>query len=274
MPSRQITIRQEEIIVNFMESNPRLASRSGEFDGEFTPAKRQDLWKQLAALLNAEGPPVKTEREWRLWWCKFVYRCRRDAGKLAAEQRTTGGGRLGGIRGRVLQLLGCGATGGLGEAFFMSTSSSEASQTPPVALDNSIAEEPQPGTSATGRRASTRPARPRRSRPSEAVARSRPPRSEGELLEQAVLDGERTVHVAQSQVTIQRELLAESRKQTAAMERIADSIDRLGNILGRQESNLQVLQEQLTPLTTLAAALTVFLRQQTLPQGNQPQQPQ
>ncbi|XP_070385062.1 uncharacterized protein [Dermacentor albipictus] len=187
--------------------------------------------------------------------------------------RATGGGRLGGIRGRVLQLLGSGATGGLGEAFFMSTSSSEASQTPPVAPESAVVE-PQPGTSGTGRRASTRPARPRRSRPSEAGARSRPPRSEGELLEQAVLDGERTVHVAQSQVTIQRELLAESRKQTAAMERIAESIDRLGNILGRQESNLQVLQEQLTPLTTLAAALTVFLRQQNLPQGNQPQQPQ
>ncbi|XP_054919854.1 uncharacterized protein [Dermacentor andersoni] len=188
--------------------------------------------------------------------------------------RATGGGRLGGIRGRALQLVGSGATRGLGEPFFMSTSSSEASQTPPVA-PGSTAEEPQPGPSgATGRRASSRPSRPRRSRPSEAGARSRPPRSEGELLEQAVLDGARTVHAAQSQATIQRELLAESRKQTAAMERIADSLDRLGNVLGRQETQLQLLQEQLAPVTTLAAALTAFLRQQNLPQGNQPQQPQ
>ncbi|XP_065296809.1 uncharacterized protein [Dermacentor albipictus] len=178
------------------------------------------------------------------------------------------------LRGRVLQLVGGDCTRGLGEPFFVS-SSSEASETPSAALETT-AEEPQPGPSATtGRRHSARPARPRRSRPSEAAgAWSRRPRSEGELLEQAVLDGARTVHVAQSQATIQRELLAESRKQTAAMERVADSLERLGNVMGRQGSQLQLLQEQLAPLSTLAAALTVFLRQQNLPQGDQPQQPQ
>ncbi|XP_070388709.1 uncharacterized protein [Dermacentor albipictus] len=46
----------------------------------------------------------------------------------------------------------------------------------------------------------------------EAGARSSGPTSEGELLQQAVLDEARTVQVAQSQATIQRELLAESRK--------------------------------------------------------------
>lgn len=87
MPASQISIRQEETLINFMELNPRLASKSGEFDPNFTAAKREQLWEELAALLNAEGPPVRTAQAWRIWWTKFVYRCRREAGRFGGQMR-------------------------------------------------------------------------------------------------------------------------------------------------------------------------------------------
>lgn len=87
MPGYQITIRQEEILINFMERHPRLVSKSGELDGDFTVAKRNDLWGELAALLNSEGPPTKTESQWKVWWSKYLYKVRREAAVVAGEMR-------------------------------------------------------------------------------------------------------------------------------------------------------------------------------------------
>lgn len=52
MPGYQISIRQEEILINFMERHPWLVSKSGELNGNFTVAKRNDLRGELAAPLN------------------------------------------------------------------------------------------------------------------------------------------------------------------------------------------------------------------------------
>ncbi|KAH7948704.1 hypothetical protein HPB49_001117 [Dermacentor silvarum] len=216
----QIRSHPEEILINFMERHPRLVSKSGELDGDFTVAKRNDLWGELAALLNSEGPPTKTESQWKVWWSKYLYKVRREAAVVAGEMRATDGGRLGGNKGRVLALVGRGSGGGLGPAYFMSDDSEESHS---ESSGQAIAATSEPGTSGTG--GASRPAespapravpaaeprvqaRPRRG---PATSRRQPPRqrSEEELLEQVVLDGGRFVNVLQSQVTIQRDILAQ-----------------------------------------------------------------
>ncbi|KAH7940848.1 hypothetical protein HPB49_006968 [Dermacentor silvarum] len=277
MPGYQITIRQEEILINFMERHPRLVSKSGELDGDFTVAKRNDLWGELAALLNSEGPPTKTESQWKVWWSKYLYKVRREAAVVAGEMRATGGGRLGGNKGRVLALVGRGSGGGLGPAYFMSDDSEESHS---ESSGQAIAATSEPGTSGTG--GASRPAKspapravpaaePRvqaRPRRGPATSRRQPPRqrSEEELLEQVVLDGGRSVNVLQSQVTIQRDILAQVTRLAEASERTASALEHLVDVVGRHEARLQLLQQEVAPLSSLAAAMAHFLQRQAEPQ--------
>ncbi|KAL1479614.1 hypothetical protein MTO96_051711 [Rhipicephalus appendiculatus] len=97
---------QREIILAFMEQHPQLVSRAVELGPHFTLADRRRLWQQLADALNAEGPVRKEPDGWQEWWRKQVYDARHDAAAVAEVQRSTGGGRAPGFRGRVLQLTG------------------------------------------------------------------------------------------------------------------------------------------------------------------------
>ncbi|KAH7937487.1 hypothetical protein HPB49_017211 [Dermacentor silvarum] len=94
---------QRETVLAFMEPHLQLALRSSELGPGFSLVDRRRLWQQLADVLNAEGPVVKTVDQWRK---QQVYEARRDATAIAQEQISTGGGRAPGFRGRVLQLTG------------------------------------------------------------------------------------------------------------------------------------------------------------------------
>ncbi|KAH7938311.1 hypothetical protein HPB49_022434 [Dermacentor silvarum] len=94
---------QRETVLAFMEPHLQLALRSSELGPGFSLVDRRQLWQQLADVLNAEGPVVKTVDQWRK---QQVYEARRDATAIAQEQISTGGGRAPGFRGRVLQLTG------------------------------------------------------------------------------------------------------------------------------------------------------------------------
>ncbi|KAH7937073.1 hypothetical protein HPB49_007742 [Dermacentor silvarum] len=96
---------QWETMLAFMEQHLQLALRSSELGPGFSLVDQGRLWQQLADVLNAEGPVVKTVDQWRK---QQVYEARRDATAIAQEQISTGGGRAPGFRGRVLQLTGTG----------------------------------------------------------------------------------------------------------------------------------------------------------------------
>nr|XP_054921061.1 uncharacterized protein LOC129381872 [Dermacentor andersoni] len=102
----RVSEAQKETVVAFMQEHPPLAVRSSELGPRFTAGDRRRLWQQLAEQLNTQGPVVKTVEQWQEWWRKQVFEARRNAAALAQEQRSTGGGRLHGFHGRVLQLTG------------------------------------------------------------------------------------------------------------------------------------------------------------------------
>ncbi|XP_075527115.1 uncharacterized protein LOC142559400 [Dermacentor variabilis] len=102
----RVSEAQRETVVAFMEQHPQLAIRSSELGPRFTVGDRRRLWQQLADALNSEGPVVKSTEQWQEWWRKQAFEARRDAAAIAQEQRSTGGGRLHGFQGRVLQLTG------------------------------------------------------------------------------------------------------------------------------------------------------------------------
>nr|XP_054926012.1 uncharacterized protein LOC126529728 [Dermacentor andersoni] len=102
----RVSEAQKETVVAFMEAHPQLAIRSSELGPRFTAGDRRRLWQQLADQLNTQGPVVKTTEQGQEWWRKQVFEARRNAAALAQEQRSTGGGRLHGFHGRVLELTG------------------------------------------------------------------------------------------------------------------------------------------------------------------------
>ncbi|KAH7959453.1 hypothetical protein HPB49_011262 [Dermacentor silvarum] len=92
---------QRETVLAFMEQHLQLVLRSSELGPGFILVDRRWLWQQLADALNTEGPVVKTVDQWQQ-----VYEAHRDATAITQGQRSTGGGRAPGFRGRVLQLTG------------------------------------------------------------------------------------------------------------------------------------------------------------------------
>ncbi|XP_054931063.1 uncharacterized protein [Dermacentor andersoni] len=113
-----VSERQREILVSFVEEHPYLAKASCVLGQQLTAARKEELWQQVTALLNTEGPAVKTAAQWRAVWKKDVYKARRDAAALHAESRGTGGGSLPGQRGRILSLVGRASAIGVCPPFF------------------------------------------------------------------------------------------------------------------------------------------------------------
>ncbi|XP_065287759.1 uncharacterized protein [Dermacentor albipictus] len=114
-----VSHRQKELLVSFMEEHPYLAKASCVLGPMLTVARRSELWNELAALLHMEGPAVKTAAQWRQYWKKETYSSRHDAAVLSAEQQGTGGGRLQGLRGRILTLVGRSSATGVCAPFFV-----------------------------------------------------------------------------------------------------------------------------------------------------------
>nr|XP_054924945.1 uncharacterized protein LOC129383936 [Dermacentor andersoni] len=113
-----VSPRQRTLLVEFMEQHPWLVKGSSVLTPEVTKASKARLWRELAEILNAEGPAMKTADQWRQFWKKEVYNSRHDAAVVAAEHRGTGGGRLCGLRGRILDLVGHSSAVGVCDGFF------------------------------------------------------------------------------------------------------------------------------------------------------------
>lgn len=64
-----ITLKQKELLVEFMEKNPDL--RSGQFTASFTRQTGHKLWVEISQVLNTlEGGARKSWEKWRKVYMK------------------------------------------------------------------------------------------------------------------------------------------------------------------------------------------------------------
>ncbi|XP_065303913.2 uncharacterized protein [Dermacentor albipictus] len=151
-----------------MEQHPYLARGSTSLSPSMSAAQKRGLWAEIAAALNAVGPAVKIARRWRLYWARMAYECKKLAAQVGAEKRKTGGGKLGGLEGRVIAVLAHTGPASAPADFFhgnaeedaacSSEESAEVPPAPPAAARVSVGTEP--GTSGTAPR--QQPRRPPR----------------------------------------------------------------------------------------------------------------
>ncbi|KAH6920630.1 hypothetical protein HPB50_028380 [Hyalomma asiaticum] len=108
MPANQrprVSVAQRDILIEFIEQHPYLARATTSLSRRLSAARKKELWDEVAAVLNQRGPAVKTPERWRNHWSKLVHAARREAARSAAERTSTGGGKVGGVDGRVLDVL-------------------------------------------------------------------------------------------------------------------------------------------------------------------------
>ncbi|XP_072144055.1 uncharacterized protein [Dermacentor andersoni] len=218
------------------------------------------MWEELANLLNDAGPPTKPVVHWRCWWNRFVSRARADAGNLSAEMKSTGGGLLGGAKGRVLALLGPASTVPARPAPFVSSHCESDSRQPHT---SAVTEVSQPGDTSVSAASA-----PQQQPPSASTgvtgrcSASRPPRatSRGRLLQQAVGDTAKRVTLAAARNELAEKLLEESRKQTAELQALNDQVGRLADAVERQAD---ALERQLRPISELATVMASFIANYT-----------
>ncbi|KAH7940516.1 hypothetical protein HPB49_019199 [Dermacentor silvarum] len=104
-PGPRVSAAQTTLLVEFMEQHPYLARGATSLSPSMSAAHKKALWNELTAALNALGPAVKTARRWRQYWARIVHDLKKLAAQVGSERRKTGGGRLGGLEGRVLDVL-------------------------------------------------------------------------------------------------------------------------------------------------------------------------
>ncbi|KAL1441341.1 hypothetical protein MTO96_008614 [Rhipicephalus appendiculatus] len=68
------------MLIQFLEQHPYLGRASTEVSPRMTSARKKQLWDEIAAQLNEQGPAIKSPPLWR-------------------SHRATGGGKVGGIHG-------------------------------------------------------------------------------------------------------------------------------------------------------------------------------
>ncbi|KAH7958834.1 hypothetical protein HPB49_005684 [Dermacentor silvarum] len=120
-----VSARQRELLIAFMEGHPFLVTAACAL-GQKIAERRQALWSELAALLNVEGPAIKTAEQWQGYWRKEVFLSRKDAAAVSASQSGTGGGRI-------IQLLGTSTATGVCKPFFQPLDEEHCgSQTPSI----------------------------------------------------------------------------------------------------------------------------------------------
>ncbi|KAH7946402.1 hypothetical protein HPB49_024444 [Dermacentor silvarum] len=86
----RVSAEQSAILLQFIEQHPYLARTSTELSPRMTAARKNELWEQLAALLNEQGPAVKTPIRWRNHWAKLGHKAKKEAARAASEKRPTG----------------------------------------------------------------------------------------------------------------------------------------------------------------------------------------
>ncbi|KAH7984746.1 hypothetical protein HPB52_023704 [Rhipicephalus sanguineus] len=116
---RHVFLQQKEALVTFLEGHPALARPSSELGGTFSAHQRQSLWQELAVTLNSVGPATKDAAGWRRFWNDLVGQFKRDAGVVSRATTDTGCGKLLGLGGKVLSLIGRDCVAGCGPSFFL-----------------------------------------------------------------------------------------------------------------------------------------------------------
>ncbi|KAH7949267.1 hypothetical protein HPB49_006835 [Dermacentor silvarum] len=145
--------------LQFMEQHPYLARGATSLSPSMSAAHKKALWNELTAALNALGPAVKTARRWRQYWARIVHDMKKLAAQVGSEKRQTGGDRLGGLEGHVMDVLSRTGRGYAPVDFFADdaeqASSSEeeaaAAHVPLPTAPPQVSVGTQPGTSGTAR---------------------------------------------------------------------------------------------------------------------------
>ncbi|KAH7983160.1 hypothetical protein HPB52_009696 [Rhipicephalus sanguineus] len=96
---------QRDMLIQFLEQHPYLGRSCTEVSPRMTAARKKQLWQEIATLLNQQGPAVKSPQLWRNHWAKMVCGARKELARSTSERNATGGGRVGGVDGRVLDIL-------------------------------------------------------------------------------------------------------------------------------------------------------------------------
>ncbi|KAH7950038.1 hypothetical protein HPB49_018918 [Dermacentor silvarum] len=275
----RVSARQREILVEFMERHPYLVKSSCAPSPELIAARKDDMWKDVVSLLNNEGPAVKTINRWRAFWNKETH----DAAVHVAEHRGTGGGKLPGLRGRILSLEGVASAIGVCPNFF--EDAEEVSEEPRAAESRpsgsvSVGEQParlqqQPQQPVKRPAPSEGEDGGSRKRPRQGVpSRSRSPRMDEVVADLSASYGH-SVDLYDQNLTVLQDLATGVRALTDAIAQQAADIAQVGDTLLRQtlaqerlataaerqvQQNDMMLQE-LRTLTRMAPALLVLLHQ-------------
>ncbi|XP_065311568.1 uncharacterized protein [Dermacentor albipictus] len=284
-----VSERQREILLSFVEEHPYLAKASCVLGQQLTAARKEELWQQVTALLNTEGPAVKTAAQWRGVWKKDVYKARRDAAALHAESSGTGGGSLPGPRGRILSLVGRASAIGVCPPFYEPDEEEESAADrgagDAATAESHVSVSTAPGTSGIRARP-MQPATAERRRedaggpssqtqPRQTGRGRRPEQRTDDLLSSVVAKYAESVALSQQQNNQMQDLLqsaqqlrtavenqgAATLRQAVATERQAVATERLASAAEQQvQQNTQLLQE-LRSLTRMAPALVLCIQQ-------------
>ncbi|KAK8781734.1 hypothetical protein V5799_016924, partial [Amblyomma americanum] len=79
----RVSPRQMEILLEFLNQHPYLASTSKEKSREVEPWERERLWEEAANKLNAKGPAVKSRSSWRKFWSSRSSQIKRTVARIA-----------------------------------------------------------------------------------------------------------------------------------------------------------------------------------------------
>ncbi|KAL1444793.1 hypothetical protein MTO96_045401 [Rhipicephalus appendiculatus] len=103
---QHVSLLQKEALVSFLEDHPALARPSSELGGTCSAHQRQSLWEEVANMLNCMGHATKEAAGWRRFWNDLVAQFKKDSAVVSDATTGTGGGKLPGLGGKVLSLIG------------------------------------------------------------------------------------------------------------------------------------------------------------------------
>ncbi|KAH7955752.1 hypothetical protein HPB52_003623 [Rhipicephalus sanguineus] len=105
MAQPRLSREQANVLIEFMEQHPHLERNVACFTSSMGAARKAALWAEVSAALNALGPAVKVVRHWRKYWSRLCCDGRKLARDIERKRRRTGEVRIGGVEGRVLEIL-------------------------------------------------------------------------------------------------------------------------------------------------------------------------
>nr|XP_054928099.1 uncharacterized protein LOC129385491 [Dermacentor andersoni] len=86
--STRVLAAPATMLIEFIEQHPYLSRGATSLSPSMSAARKKAICEEIAAVLNAIGPAVKTARCWRLYWARLCYDCRRIAAQVGTEKRT------------------------------------------------------------------------------------------------------------------------------------------------------------------------------------------